>query len=59
MRLSDGRIHGKNVTFYFPRGLRRRPVPRAAYQRFSMVGTALILLVTVIAFSNDIGATRH
>jgi len=34
-------------------------VPRAAYQRFSMVGTALILVVTVISFSNDIGATRH
>jgi hypothetical protein len=35
------------------------PVPRAAFLRFSMVGTALILLVTVIAFSNDIGATRR
>jgi hypothetical protein len=34
-------------------------LPRAAYQRFSMVGTLLILLVTLIAFSNDIGATRH
>jgi regulator of sigma E protease len=52
-------LDGGNILIAFIEGVRRRPVPRAAYQRFSMVGTALILLVTVIAFSNDIGATRH
>jgi regulator of sigma E protease len=52
-------LDGGNILIALVEGLRRRPVPRVAYQRFSMVGTALILLVTVIAFSNDIGATRH
>jgi regulator of sigma E protease len=52
-------LDGGNILIALVEGLRRRPVPRAAYQRFSMVGTVLILLVTVIAFSNDIGATRH
>jgi regulator of sigma E protease len=51
-------LDGGNILIALVEGVRRRPVPRAAYQRFSMVGTALILLVTVIAFSNDIGATR-
>src|SRR4029453_17231828 len=51
-------LDGGNILFALIEGVRRRPVPRAAYQRFSMIGTALILLVTVIAFSNDIGATR-
>jgi len=52
-------LDGGNILIALVEGLRRRPVPRFAYQRFSMVGTALILLVTVIAFSNDIAATRH
>jgi regulator of sigma E protease len=52
-------LDGGNILIALVEGVRRRPVPRVAYQRFSMVGTVLILLVTVIAFSNDIGATRH
>jgi regulator of sigma E protease len=52
-------LDGGNILIALVEGVRRRPVPRVAYQRFSMIGTALILLVTVIAFSNDIGATRH
>ena len=49
-------LDGGNIVISLIEGLRRRPVPQAVYQRFSMVGMALILLVTVIAFSNDIGA---
>jgi regulator of sigma E protease len=52
-------LDGGNILIVLIEGLRRRPLPRAAYQRFSMVGTLLILVVTLIAFSNDIGATRH
>jgi regulator of sigma E protease len=52
-------LDGGNILIVLVEGVRRRPVPRAAYQRFSMIGTALILLVTLIAFSNDIGATRR
>jgi len=36
--------------------VRGRPVPRKVYQRVSGLGMALIVLITVIAFSNDIGA---
>ena len=52
-------LDGGNILFSIVEGLRRRPVPQAVYQRFSAAGVALILLVTVIAFSNDIGATPH
>jgi regulator of sigma E protease len=52
-------LDGGNIVIALVEGLRRRPVPRVAYQRLSMVGTALILIVTVIAFSNDIGATHR
>jgi regulator of sigma E protease len=52
-------LDGGNILIVLVEGVRRRPLPRAVYQRFSMVGTLLILLVTLIAFSNDIGATRH
>jgi hypothetical protein len=39
-------------------GVRRRPVPQVFYRRFSALGMALIVLVTLIALSNDIGATH-
>jgi len=52
-------LDGGNILFSIVEGLRRRPVQQAVYQRFSAIGMALILLVTVIAFSNDIGATPH
>ena len=52
-------LDGGNILFSIIEGLRRRPVPQAVYQRFSVAGVAVILLVTVIAFSNDIGATPH
>jgi len=48
-------LDGGNIFFSIVEGARRRAVPRAVYQRFSSLGIALILVVTVIAFSNDIG----
>jgi len=52
-------LDGGNIVVSVVEGLRRRPLPTAVYQRLSMVGTALILLVTVIALSNDIGPSPH
>jgi regulator of sigma E protease len=52
-------LDGGNILFSIVEGLRRRPVQQAVYQRFSAFGMAVLLLVTVIAFSNDIGATPH
>jgi regulator of sigma E protease len=50
-------LDGGNILFALVEGVRRRAVPQVVYQRFSAVGVALILLITVIAFSNDIGGT--
>jgi regulator of sigma E protease len=49
-------LDGGNIVITLIEGLRGRAVPQAVYQRLSAFGVALILLVTVIAFSNDIGA---
>ena len=50
-------LDGGHILFSLVEGLRGRALPQAAYQRFSAFGMALILLLTVIAFSNDLGAT--
>ena len=52
-------LDGGNILFSLVEGVRGRAVPRAVYQRFSSFGLALLLLITVIAFSNDIGAPPH
>ena len=49
-------LDGGNIVITLIEGLRGRAVPQGVYQRLSAFGVALILLVTVIAFSNDIGA---
>jgi regulator of sigma E protease len=49
-------LDGGNILMSLIEGLRRRPVPRAVYQRLSAFGMVLMVLVTLIAFSNDIGA---
>ena len=49
-------LDGGNILFSLIEGLRRRAVPQAVYQRFSAFGMALILLVTLLALSTDIGA---
>ena len=50
-------LDGGNILFSLVEGVRGRAVPRAVYQRFSSFGLALLLLITAIAFSHDIGAT--
>jgi regulator of sigma E protease len=52
-------LDGGNILFSLVEGVRGWAVPRALYQRFSSFGLALLLLITVIAFSNDIGAPPH
>jgi regulator of sigma E protease len=48
-------LDGGNILFALIEGIRGRAVPRAVYQRVSSIGVALILVITVIALSNDIG----
>ncbi|HLX31523.1 MAG TPA: M50 family metallopeptidase [Gaiellaceae bacterium] len=53
-------LDGGHILFSLIEGVRRRALAREVYERVSMVGIALILLVFVIAFSNDVtGAGPH
>jgi regulator of sigma E protease len=53
-------LDGGHILFSLIEGVRRRALAREVYERVSVVGIALILLVFVIAFSNDVsGATPH
>jgi regulator of sigma E protease len=49
-------LDGGHILIALIERIRGRAVPRVVYQRLSTVGTTLILLVTVIALSNDIRA---
>jgi regulator of sigma E protease len=48
-------LDGGHIVVSLVEGVRRRALPQRAYERFSAIGTALIVLVMVIALSNDIG----
>jgi len=50
-------LDGGNILFSLIEGVQGRPVSRTVYQRFAALGMALVLLVTVVAFSNDLGST--
>jgi regulator of sigma E protease len=50
-------LDGGHILFSVIEGVRRRAVPREVYERVSVFGMALILLISVIAFSNDVGGT--
>lgn len=53
-------LDGGHILFSLVEGVRRRALAREVYERVSVVGIALILLVFVIAFSNDVsGGTPH
>jgi regulator of sigma E protease len=53
-------LDGGHILFSLIEGVRRRALAREVYERVSVVGIALILLVFVIAFSNDVsGTTPH
>jgi regulator of sigma E protease len=47
-------LDGGHILFSLIEGVRRRALAREVYERVSVVGIALIVLVFVIAFSNDI-----
>ena len=49
-------LDGGHILVSLIEGLRGRAVPQRVYERFSSFGMALILLVTVLAFANDLGA---
>jgi regulator of sigma E protease len=49
-------LDGGHILFSLIEGVRRRALAREVYERVSVVGIAFILLVFVIAFSNDVSA---
>ena len=50
-------LDGGHILFSLIERFRRRAVAREVYERVSVVGFALILLLTFIALSNDLGGT--
>jgi regulator of sigma E protease len=53
-------LDGGHILFSLIEGVRRRALAREVYERVSVVGIAFILLVFVIAFSNDVsGRAPH
>ena len=52
-------LDGGHILFSLIEGVRRRALAREVYERVSVVGIALILLIMVIAFSNDFSGTRR
>jgi regulator of sigma E protease len=53
-------LDGGHILFSLIEGVRRRALAREVYERVSVVGIMLIVLVFVIAFSNDVsGGTPH
>ena len=53
-------LDGGHILVSLIEGVRRRSLAREVYERFSVVGIALIVLVFVIALSNDVsGAGPH
>lgn len=49
-------LDGGHILFSLIEGVRRRALAREVYERVSVVGIAFILLIFVIAFSNDVSA---
>ena len=47
-------LDGGHIAFSIAERIRGRAIPREAYERFSMVGIALVLVLFVIGLSNDI-----
>jgi regulator of sigma E protease len=52
-------LDGGHILFSLIEAVRRRALAREVYERVSVVGIALILLVFVIAFSNDLSGPPH
>ncbi len=51
-------LDGGHIAFSIAERIRGRAIPREAYERFSMVGIALVLVLFVIGLSNDIDRIR-
>ena len=49
-------LDGGNILISLVEGVRKRQVPQAVYQRLSSLGITLMVVITLIAFSNDLGA---
>jgi regulator of sigma E protease len=47
-------LDGGHILFALIEAVRRRALAREVYERVSVLGIALILLIWVIAFSNDL-----
>ena len=52
-------LDGGHILFSLIESVRRRALAREVYERVSVVGMAFILLIMVIAFSNDVSGTPH
>jgi regulator of sigma E protease len=52
-------LDGGHILFSLIEGVRRRALAREVYERVSVVGIALILLLLVIASSNDVSGVPH
>ena len=52
-------LDGGHILFSLIEGIRRRALAREVYERVSVVGIAFMLLVFVIAFSNDVSGPPH
>jgi regulator of sigma E protease len=52
-------LDGGHILFSLIEAVRRRALAREVYERVSVVGFALILLIMVIALSNDVSGTPH
>jgi len=52
-------LDGGHILVALIEGVRGRPVSQRVYQRFSTVGIAVIVFVTIIALEHDIGAAPH
>jgi regulator of sigma E protease len=51
-------LDGGHIAFSIAERIRGRAIPREAYERFSMIGIALVLVLFVIGLSNDIDRLR-
>jgi regulator of sigma E protease len=51
-------LDGGHIAFSIAEAIRGRAIPREAYERFSAIGIAIVLLLFFIGLSNDIDRTR-
>jgi regulator of sigma E protease len=51
-------LDGGHLLFGILEAIRRRPMPRAAFERYSFVGLAFVLVLFFIGLDNDIARAR-